>query len=264
MAFVLALALGHDARAQHAPDASPPPPAVAPETLAKLASNDADQIRSALDDVRTAGTSGVAAVRSIVLLLQHGVVQALTEAAIATLADIESPAASEELAVYARHRSGRIRLAAVNALARTKGPSAIAALRVALSDPDPSIRQSAADGLGALHAQSALPELFLALDRRIPGVSASIGKMCLGPDCERLAEAIGVLPFEVVASGLTPMIFREDVSDDTKVSIVSKLRSARTADAAKFLREVQKGWPSAGSARVKEALDQAVTATRQR
>jgi hypothetical protein len=106
-------------------------------------------------------------------------------------------------------------------------------------------------------------DLFLALDHRVPGSAASIGQLCTGAECDRFGGRIGQLPFDVVASGLQPMLFRSapDVSDDTKVVIVKKLVDSKLADAWAFIAEVQKAWPAGMSPRVKKALDDAVAAT---
>jgi HEAT repeat protein len=247
----------------HAAPDDTPPPAISQETMTKLASNDPAQIQAGLDDVRIAAKDGASAVPAIVALLRKGLTVPLTESAIATLADVESEDASETLAWYARHRSVRIRQAAIAALVRTRGPAAVAALRAALSDPDAGIRQAAVKGIGDMGAAEAMPDLFVALDHRIPGVAGAIGKLCADADCARFAAKISDLPFDVVLAGLHPMLFRDakEVSDDTKITIISKLRDARTSQAASFLADVQKGWPHDASVRVYQALDQAVKAT---
>lgn len=237
--------------------------ALSPEVLAKLRSNDAAQIRDALDEVRLAGAGAKGAAPVIVELLERGLPTALTEAAIDTLAELETPLASDALSVYVAHRTVGVRRAATKALARTKGPAAVRALRRALADADPQVRGFAATGLGAIGAREAVGDLFLALDRRVAEAGAALGRLCAGAECDTLVGKLGSLPLPVVTAGLDPLLFRPagDVSDDIKVKVVGRVRELGTPEANKFLRDVQKRWPGAWSQRVKQAIDQAVLAT---
>jgi HEAT repeat protein len=240
-------------------------PALPSDAVKRLKSGDPSQIKSALDDVRVSGKAGAAAVPVIVDLVERGEPPALTQAAIDTLADTESEAGSVALAWYARHRNVGLRRAAVQALAHTRGAVAIKALRVALSDPDPGVRGLSATGLGTLKAKEAIGDLFVALDHKVAESSASIGKLCAGNECDKLAAKLGggSLPFEVVTSGLDQALLRgpPDVSDDIKIKIVARVRELGTAEAHRFLSEILAKWPKSGSQRVKQAIDQAVLAT---
>jgi HEAT repeat protein len=233
------------------------------DTTKRLKSGDPAQVKAALDDVRMSARDGASAVPAIAELLKRGMLPALTLAAIETLGDTESEAASESLGWYARHRDPGIRRAAVAALARTRGPAAVKTLRAALSDPDPGVRGLAATGLGSLKAKDAVPDLFTALGHKVNEAAASIGQLCVGPECDQLAGKLGSVPFDVVTSGLDQVLFRggADVDDDLKVKIVGRVRELGTAEANHFLRDVQGKWPPLGSRRVKQAIDQAVLAT---
>ncbi len=232
-------------------------------TLEKLRSGDEASIKAALDDLRTAGKAGAGAAPEIADLLEHGLTADLTVAAIDTLGDLESESASRAVAQYAVHRTKAIRQAAVKALARTKGESAVAALRHALSDEDATVRGIAATGLGALKAKDAVHELFVALDHHVSEAAASIGQLCTPPECDELAGKLGKVPFDVVTGGLDQVLFRPptEVDDDQKVKVVGRVRELGTAEANKFLRDVQKRWPATWSPRVKQAIDQGVLAT---
>jgi HEAT repeat protein len=187
----------------------------------------------------------------------------LTQAAIDTLADTESEAASDVLAVYARHRALPIRKAAVQALAKTKGPAAVKALRAALSDPEPAVRGIAGMSLGGLKAHDALGDLFRALDRGLPEAAVSIGELCAEGECQQLAGKLGKLPFDVVTSGLDEILFRpaNEVNDDLKVKVVEGVRDVGTGPANQFLKQVQARMKTAASPKVKQAVDAAVQAT---
>jgi hypothetical protein len=233
------------------------------DVLPRLRSGDPVRIKSALDDVRTSGRAGAAAAPAIAELLERGLSPSLTQAAIDTLADTGSPAASSALGWYAHHRNLDVRRAAVQALVRTGGPGATKALREALSDPDPEVRASAATGLGTLNAKEAVTDLFAALDHKVGEAATSIGQLCAGAECERLAGKLGQVAFDVVTSGLHQVLFRPaaDVNDDLKVKIVGRVRELGTGEANRFLRDVQTKWPKAWSPRVRVSIDQAVIAT---
>jgi HEAT repeat protein len=207
--------------------------------------------------------AGAPAVPAIAALLEQGMPTELTQAAIDTLGDVESDTASEALSWYAHHRNVALRRAAVTALARTRGAAAVKALRTALSDPDPAVRGLAATGLGSMKAKDAVADLFLALDHRVAEAAASIGQLCAGNECDRLAGKLGSVPFDVVTSGLDQVLFRPaaEVSDDLKVKIVGRVRELGTGEANRFLKGVQAKWPKTWSQRVKQSIDQAVLAT---
>ncbi|HEX8796448.1 MAG TPA: HEAT repeat domain-containing protein [Polyangiaceae bacterium] len=233
------------------------------DAIKRLKSGDPGQIKSALDDVRMSAKAGAPAVPAIVELLEKGLSPPLTVAAIETLGDTESEGGSDALSWYARHRTSSIRRAAVTALARTRGAAAVKALRTALSDPDPAVRGLSATGLGSMKAKDAVSDLFVALEHKVGEAAASIGQLCAGNECDRLAAKLGSVPFDVVTSGLDQVLFRPaaDVSDDLKVRIVGRIRELGTGEANRFLRDVQTKWPKNWSTRVKQSLDQAVLAT---
>jgi HEAT repeat protein len=167
------------------------------------------------------------------------------------------------LAQYATHRTVALRRAAVKALTRTKGPAATPALRRALGDADTQVRGTAASGLGALKAKEAVGDLFLALDHKVNEAAASIGQLCSPEQCDQLAAKLGKLPFDVVTSGLDLVLFRpaSEVPDDTKIKVLGRLRELGTAEANRFLKDVDKRLAKQSSPRIRQALEQAVKAT---
>jgi len=237
--------------------------ALSPALVQKLASTDPEQLRSGLDEVRLAGKGAARAVPAIVAQLERGLPYTVAQAALDTLGDIEVEAASPVIAWYVRHRDLEVRRAAAKALTHTKGAIAANALRVALSDEDPMVRGTAATGLGAMKAKEAVNDLFVALDHHVNEAAGSIGQLCNPTECDALAARIGKVPFDVMTSGLDPILFRPkaEVSDDAKVKLVGRIRELGTGEANKFLRDVQKRWPAAWSPRIKQSIDQGVLAT---
>lgn len=229
----------------------------------QLKSGEEAQIHAALDELRLNGVKAASAAPAVVEVLSRGLNEPLTKQAIETLGDLESADSSPILAQYATHRTVAIRRAAVRALTRTKGPAAATALRRALGDADPQIRGLAASGLGALKAKEATPDLFLALGHNVNEAAASIGQLCSPEQCETLAGKLGQLPFEVVTSGLEPVLFRPsvDISDDVKIKLIGRFRELGTGEANRFLKEVEKKLPKDASPRLRQAVEQAVKAT---
>jgi hypothetical protein len=265
-ALVLCAALGWVAFEGHAraqKGARSPSTALPRDTVKRIKSGDPAQVKAALDDVRTSAKDGAAAVPAVVDLLKQGLSPSMTLAALETLGDTESDGASEVLAWYTHHRDLTLRRAAVTAIAKTHGATAAKTLRASLSDPDPGVRGLSATALGSLKAKDAVPDLFVALDHKVAEAAASIGQLCADAQCDKLAGKLGSVPFDVVTSGLDQVLFRPavDVNDDLKVKIVGRVRELGTAEANRFLREVQGKWPPAWSQRVKQAIDQAVLAT---
>jgi hypothetical protein len=241
-------------------DKPAPPPPLAPTSEADLKSGDPAKVRAALDDVRMGGKANARLAPVIADLLQRGLPLSVSEAAINTLGDLQSDAASPVLASYAQYRTTKIRQAAIKALLKTKGAPAVRSFRRGLSDPDPMIRGLSATGLGALKAKEALPDLSVALDHRVDEAAVAIGQLCGAPECEALAARIGRLPLDVVTGGLDQALFRPDVPEDTKIKFIGKLRELGTAEANKYLKDVLKRGATL-SPRLKQAVDQAVQAT---
>lgn len=246
-----------------APKDPPKPKAIdVKPLLPKLESSDEGQIRSAVDELRIAGTAGAAAAPALAKALGKGFSTGLTQAAIETLGDLEAEAGTPVLVQYASHRDVKVRRAAVKALTRTKGAPAAVALRHALSDQDANVRGTAASGLGTLKAKDAVPDLFTALAHRVNEAAVSLGVLCNPEQCEQLANTLGKYPFDVVGGGLDQVLSRPtaEVSDDAKIKIIGRVRELGTMEANKFLKEVQKRYEKS-SARVKQSVDQAVIAT---
>lgn len=236
---------------------------VAPELGKKLKSEDPNELRAALDEIRIAGRSASHLSGDVASLLDRGVSRVLTEAALETLADLEVESVGPAVAPYAAHRDVKIRRLAVQALARCKGALAVRTLRQRLSDADPMVRGIAASGLGSLKAKDTMPDLFVALDHKVPEAAASIGQLCAPKECDDFASRLGRQPFEVMTGGFDQILFRPatEVSEDAKLKVLGKLRELGTADSNKFLRDVQKRLPKTASPRLKQSVDQAIAAT---
>ena len=137
-ALVLSGVLPLEARAQNKPRAAAPAVPLPADAFKRLKSGDPAQVRTALDDVRLSGRDGAPAAKTIVDLLAQGLPPVLTQAAIETLGDTQSPAGSEMLAWYGRHRDVGLRRAAIGALAKMRGAVPARALRTSRSVAPPT------------------------------------------------------------------------------------------------------------------------------
>ncbi len=227
----------------------------------KLRTNDPGKLGEALEAAQKGGAASAAAAPAIEGLLRRGTTNDLAKAAIDALGAIGPASASSVLRPYVRHRSQDIRRAAIKALLNTKGPDALAAFKEGLRSNDALIRGFSATGLGNLGAHDAMPDLFDALDHGVSEAAAAIGQLCTADECDKFASKLGKFKLDVMTSGFDPILFRaHPLPDETLLRIVGQLRELGTRESGKYLADVQGRWPTTGSARVKQALDSAVTA----
>jgi HEAT repeat protein len=234
----------------------------AAEIKVKLTTGSAPEIREALESVRQAGPGAVQVAPAVEELLARGATSELSILAMQALSTLGDPTASAAIRPYVRHRIVDVRRAAVKALRKTGGPEAVEALRQALSDPDAVVRGNAATALGELKATAALEDLFAALDHKINEAAGAIGQICAPSTCERFTGKLGTIAFDVMTSGLDPILFRpsSEISDDEKLKLVARIRGLATPEAAKYLKDVQSRL-AGGSPAIRQAIGDAVTAT---
>jgi hypothetical protein len=234
-----------------------------PGLTAKLKSDDPADVKAALAEIREAGKDASAIAPEVEALLRAGAGVDQIQTTLETLGSIGAESSSATIRPYARHRKQELRLAATKALIRTGGPNAVAGLREALSDSDPAVRNAAAGGLGTLNSKESIGDLFVALDHKVLEAAFAIGKLCAVDDCEKFAAKIGSFELDVMTSGFDQILFRPtaDMPEEEKIRIIGRIREIGTADANKYLRDVQSRWPGGDSPRIRRAIDQAVEAT---
>jgi HEAT repeat protein len=177
-------------------------------------------------------------------------------------AKLGQQSSSAAIAPYVRHRSSVLREAAAHALVQTGGPAAVQGLRVGLRSNDATVRVISAAGLGKLGAREAVGDLFEALERQVFEAAISIGTMCAPNECKRLAGLLGKQPLSVMLRGLDQVLFRpaEQVPDDTKLSVIERLRELGTMEVGSYMASASQRWPKQWSKPVKEAIDTAAKA----
>lgn len=266
IALALALPATHLAPSLAAPSlalaadskAKPADPKEVADLKAKLTSGQQDTILEALTAIAEKRDPAFAPL--VADVLEDGSTIAVLTMALDTAGRLKTPSLSAAIAPYVRHREKEVRQGAVRALLKTQGPAAVPALRQALRSQDALIRGMAASGLGSLGATDAVDDLFKALANNVGEAAASIGQLCGPQACERLADLLGKTPFDIITGGLEQALFRpaKEVSDDTKVKIIVRLREMGTAESRRYLTDVRSRWPQDGSEAVRKALDSAV------
>jgi HEAT repeat protein len=259
----LGQAKGQGKKARGKPAAAAAPAVMDPRSakavVEKLASADAAQVIDGLTAASSAGPAGAPVAPPIEAILRRGATIPVTKAAIEALGAVGARSSSAALRPYLHHRTPDIRRAAARALGSTRGPDALAAFKEGLRSIDGQIRGFSASGLGSLGASEALPELFLALDRNVSEAAASIGQLCAGAECDKFTGRLGKEPFDVMTSGIDPILFRSPPLPDEKlIKLIGDLRELGTPEAGKYLAGVLDRWPATGSKRVRQSLESAV------
>ena len=220
---------------------------------------DSARLLEGLAQAQAAGAGAAAVAPMIEQLLKKGTLAAAARAAIDALAAIGAPASSAVIRPYLRHRVSEVRRAAARALGSTKGAEAVLAFKEGLRSSDGMVRGFSAAGLGSLGQAEALPDLFVALDRGVAEAAAAIGMLCGADDCERFVSKLTKASFDVMTSGLDPILFRKTPLPEAEVlKIVRRIGDLATPQARKYLTDAAGRWPAAGSAKVKEALAGAI------
>jgi HEAT repeat protein len=241
-----------------------PPPATPklkldlPALQKALESGDEANAVAALETIAKSGDpSGTPLVEA---LLGRGASVMVLSRAIETLGVLEQPSSGAALAPYAQHRTPELRRAALRALIATKSPIAGDVLRRALHGSDASQRAIAARGLGELNVRAAVPELFSVLPKDVAEAAQSLGQLCVGAECEKFMDLLGRLRFEVMESGIVPLLLRPqaDVSDELKLKLIEKLRRMATQPANQLLQTALAKFPPDGSPKVKRGLERAL------
>jgi HEAT repeat protein len=247
------------AKADKAAPAGPPKPKLDVPTVQKqLESGDEAQALAALDAIQKSGDPVGAAL--VEVLLSRGASVPVLGRAIETLGIMALPGSGAALVPYAQHRTPELRRAALRALIATKSPLAGDALRRALHGNDATQRSIAARGLGQLNVRAAVPELFGVLPKDVAEAAQSLGQLCVGAECEKFIGLLGKLRFEVMESGIVPLLLRPqaDVADELKLKVIERLRRMATQPANQLIQTALAKFPPDGSPKVKQGLERAL------
>jgi HEAT repeat protein len=223
-----------------------------------LESGDPAQVLGALGTISQSGDPTFAPL--VEALLGRGADVKVLSRAIETLGILAQPSSGAALAPYTQHRTPELRRAALRALVATKSPLAGDVLRRALHGSDASQRAIAARGLGQLNVRAAVPELFRVLSKDVAEAAQSLGQLCVGAECEKFMDLLGRLRFEIMESGIVPILLRPqvDVPDELKLKLIERLRRMATKPANQLLQTALAQFPADGSPQVKTGLERAL------
>jgi HEAT repeat protein len=227
------------------------------ERLKKSLEGDEAQALAALEELSAVAAEQRPQAAELVnqVLVRGGNIKLLLRA-LEVAGGLAQQSSSRESAAYVHHRQAEVRRGAVRSLSQTGGPEAVAALRAALRGKDASLRGFAASGLATLKAKDSVPDLFAVLPHGVPEAAGAIGELCGQSDCQRFLELLGKLPFDVMETGLSPLVLRTDteLAEDFKIDVVDRLRKLQTEDAATLIKTLLAQFPANGSAKVKLSL----------
>jgi hypothetical protein len=141
-----------------------------------------------------------------------------------------------------------------------KFPREPKALRDVLHGSDRASRGFAASGLAELKAKDSVPDLFAVLAKDVPEAAGAIGELCTGAECGKFTDLLGRLPFDLMQTGLGPILLRpeSEVPPEFKLELLERLRKLQTDEARNFSSTIQASYPEKGHAWVKYGLEQAV------
>jgi hypothetical protein len=242
---------------------APPPPAEEQpsglsleEVAVMLSSSNPDEVKMAIESSAMLGNPDVVPMLSE--RVRAGLPSDLLNSAIDALGLLNAPSSSDLFVMLTRHRRPSVRVRSVQALIALRTKDAEPAIVLALGDSAPEVREAAAEGLGQLGATGSVEPLFQAFDRGVVSAGRSIGKLVRDDQVQRLLDLVGRMPL----TGLTPVfdaIFaRGDISEATKLSIVTALAELGTAESRGYLEGLKTKLPDAPP-RLRKAIDDSVT-----
>jgi hypothetical protein len=243
----------------------PAPPAASPKLdLGRLkrsleTGSESEKIAALAELSQAPKASTQAAANLVNELLVRGASVPVLEKGLEASQKLREPSSSSFIVPYVRHRNPVVRRAATHALAATGGPAAVTALRGVLRGSDASLRKLAASALAGLDATDAVPDLFAVLGKDVPEAAGAIGELCKPAECQRFVDLLGQLPFDVMQTGLEPMLLRPEaeIPEAFKLDLLERLRKLQTKEVSVFLKTVLARFPKDGNVRVKAGLDAA-------
>jgi hypothetical protein len=98
------------------------------------------------------------------------------------------------------------------------------------------------------------------LPKDVAEAAQSLGQLCVGAECEKFIGLLGKLRFEVMESGIVPLLLRPqaDVADELKLKVIERLRRMATQPANQLLQTTLAKFPADGSPKVKQGLERAL------
>jgi HEAT repeat protein len=226
------------------------------ELSVMLSSQDADELRMAIESAPALGKAGVAPL--LVERVRDGLPPDLLQAAVEALVAVGDPRAGELLVSLTRHRRAQVRSRAVLALSILRAPGAEAEVIKALSDVDPEVRKAAAEALSQIGTKTALPSLFHALEHDVDGSAAAIGKLAEASTIPRVTAYFGRTSFLNLAPILDALFMRRGLAESVRVDLAETIIKYGTTEARAYLEGLAPRLPADTPPRLRKTVSEAL------
>lgn len=224
--------------------------------LEALSSNDADEVREAIEELSLSGDPEAA--RAIRSLLEGGLPRALTESAIDALVMLEDKESLPLLLALANHRDTSVRMRALEA-ATILGPAPQLEqifLR-ALEENEPKVRAIAIQGLVRHGSKASLPTLERALARRDYAAAEAIAQLGAEANIRPLIALAGRVPLDELRGAFAVILKRAELGERLRLDALSALVELATPEVKYFLEDLAPTLPGGARDRVRRAVNDA-------
>lgn len=193
-------------------------------------------------------------VAKLIALLREGQADAVTDRALALLAEIGAREGREVLILYTHHRRTQARALAYRALGRTNDPALGVVVARGLRDGAAEVRAASAHALSDLGAKQATSVLLQALASGVAEAAPAIGRLGDLTSLAAFDEQLGKVPLSVMLSGYEAFLAREDLGDAAKLRIVARLEEVGGAVTHDFMVQLARRPEAKLSPVVRQAL----------
>ncbi|HEY6876539.1 MAG TPA: HEAT repeat domain-containing protein [Polyangiales bacterium] len=226
------------------------------EVAVMLASNDEEELRSALEAAPLLPPGEV--VPMLEDRVRSGLSRTLLDVAIDSLQLLNDKSASALLVELSRHRRPEVRVRALESLSHAKTSQARDALVRGLGDADADVRNAAAMALAELADHGTFTTLLHALERGIEGAAPALGKLAKPEDLNALFDALEHHGLDRCRPFFATLLARRDFPDAEKVRALERLIARGGEDTVDALSTLQSELPADASPRVKKLLADAI------
>jgi HEAT repeat protein len=222
--------------------------------LPKLSSDNADEVREAIDLLSVIDRPEV--IPHLATLLRSGQSDPITDRTLEALGGLAHSDAIEILSAFTHHRRPGARRRAFQGLAAIEDRRIPELLESGLSDSDRNVRATCALALGEIGARGSLDILFRAFERGVVEAAIAIGKLGNQRAVERFDEHLGDRPLAIMLSGYHEFLRRNDISNQVKTDIVARLGEVSGPMVRRFLQEFLGTFPERGRNPLKDHVEE--------
>ena len=226
------------------------------EITPRLQSENADEVREAIDMLSIIDHPRV--IPFLAELLRQGQADGVTDRALEALRGLAHESSLEVLIEFTSHRRPGARRRAYQAIAAIEDDRVAAVLEQGLRDSDRGIRSQSALALGSIDARDSLDILFRAFDRGVIEAAMAIGQLGADDSVERFSEHLGSRPLAVMLSGYQEYLGRDDISDDTKSEIVGRLGEVSGPMVRRFLVDYLASFNPRNRSELKDTVEETI------